>query len=164
MSVSVSAADAVMLAVVWMPPLLESVKLIVDPVEAPFAVSAEESVIVTVSLVLNVRLGVATVDVMVPVAPAASRVTEVVPVMVPDPESAPPPVAETCVVVPEIAALTTTAPAPVIDRLPPEVILLVSVMPALSVTVRPPVPAVETPLPVMACESDKVIEPPEPEL
>lgn len=157
---------AVMLLLVTIPPAAESVKLIVDPVEAPLDVIAVVSVMLTAALVLNVILGVATVEVIAPVAPAASRVTEVVPPMVPEPVSAPPPVAEILVVVPEIAALRAMLLLFVIERLPPDVMVFVKVLeaPEVSVIVSPPVPAVDTPFPVMACESVKVIEPAEPVL
>ena len=58
-SIKASVVVAVMLLVVAIPPLAESVRLIVEPLEIPLPVNAVESVSSTAPLVLKVTLGVA---------------------------------------------------------------------------------------------------------
>lgn len=58
-AVKESAAVAVMVLVVVIPPLAESVRLMDEPVAAPFPVNAVESVNVTAPVVLKFTLGVA---------------------------------------------------------------------------------------------------------
>src|SRR5579872_1111203 len=107
--------------------------------------------------------GVASPDKLI--APVGLLITtDVVPVIVLEPLILPEPVAVNVTVVPLTAAPTDMGlfvPDPIKDNVPPLVIELVVVIPALAESVRlnPPVPAVETPLPVSAVKSVRVTLP-----
>src|SRR5208283_668915 len=99
-----------------MPPLAESVRDTLLPVETPLPVRAVESVKVTLPVVLKVTLGVARLAKVI--APDVEvKEAEVVPVTVPEPVIEPEPVAVMVSTVPETLALIAIgALVPVLTR------------------------------------------------
>lgn len=160
-----SVVVAVILLVVAIPPLAESVRLMVEPVEVPFPVNARESVKVTAPVVeLNVTLGVASWAVMAPPVVPLPSVTEVDPLIVPVPLMGPEPVGVNVTVVPANVAPAPTeiglfVPVLINANVEVAVILLLVAIPPFAESVRLIVEPVEAPFPVIAVESVKTTAP-----
>lgn len=155
-------AVALIVPVVLIPALSIKLKPPLPEVEAPFAVRAVVSVSDTLLAPPSVAVtfGVARVRLIVPIPVLA--VTDVLPLIVPAPPSEPEPVPVKLTEVPLTVAPTAIdvlAPVPVSEIGPVEVIVELVVIPALSLRLNPPEPAVETPLPVRATLSTRVTLP-----